>query len=162
MLQSSKVCLKRCLISGRERCITAIPLWRNKETLLHSQEGPPRDLAMRESGAWMGGGVGGVLSQDAKDKGIPAGVTGVGKNWVRKWGNILYLSVLYSCLRAQPGEGIGNPLRNSWLENPMDRGAWWIVVYGVAQSRTRLKQLSSSSSMLSHSVMSDSLSPHGL
>ena len=51
MLQSSKVCLKRCLISGRERCTTAIPLWRNKETLLHSQEGPPRDLAMREWGA---------------------------------------------------------------------------------------------------------------
>ena len=43
------------------------------------------------------------------------------------------------------GEGNGNPLQCSWLENPRDRGAWWAAVYGVAQSRTRLKRLSSSS-----------------
>ena len=35
----------------------------------------------------------------------------------------------------------GNPLQYSCLETPMDRGAWWAAVYGVAQSRTRLKQL---------------------
>ena len=35
-----------------------------------------------------------------------------------------------------------NPLQCSCLENPRDRGAWWAVIYGVAQSRTRLKQLS--------------------
>ena len=40
------------------------------------------------------------------------------------------------------GEGNGNPLQYSCLENPMDRGAWWAVVHGVAQSRTRLKWLS--------------------
>ena len=45
------------------------------------------------------------------------------------------------------GEGNGNPLQCSCLENPRDGGAWWAAVYGVAQSRTRLKQLSSSSSM---------------
>ena len=45
------------------------------------------------------------------------------------------------------GEGNGNPLQCSCLENPRDRGAWWAAVYGVAQSRTRLKQLSSSSSV---------------
>ena len=45
-----------------------------------------------------------------------------------------------------PGEGNGNPLQCSCLENTTDRGAWWAVVYGVAQSRTRLKRLSSSSS----------------
>ena len=45
------------------------------------------------------------------------------------------------------GEGRGKPLQCSCLENPRDRGAWWAAVYGVAQSRTRLKQLSSSSSM---------------
>ena len=39
-----------------------------------------------------------------------------------------------------------NPLQCSCLENPMDRGAWWAAVYGVAQSQTRLKRLSSSSS----------------
>ena len=44
------------------------------------------------------------------------------------------------------GEGNGNPLHSSCLENPRDRGAWWAAVYGVTQSRTRLKQLSSSSS----------------
>ena len=44
------------------------------------------------------------------------------------------------------GEGNGNPLQCSWLENPRDRGAWWAAICGVAQSWTRLKQLSSSSS----------------
>ena len=44
------------------------------------------------------------------------------------------------------GEGNGNPLQYSCLENPRDRGAWWAAVYGVAQSRTRLKRLSRSSS----------------
>ena len=44
------------------------------------------------------------------------------------------------------GEGNGNPLQYSFLENPRDRGAWWAAVYGVAQSRTWLKRLSSSSS----------------
>ena len=45
-----------------------------------------------------------------------------------------------------PGEGNGNPLQCSCLENPRDGRAWWAAIYGVAQSRTRLKQLSSSSS----------------
>ena len=44
------------------------------------------------------------------------------------------------------GEGNGNPLQCSCLENPRDGGAWWAAIYGAAQSRTRLKQLSSSSS----------------
>jgi len=48
------------------------------------------------------------------------------------------------------GEGNGNPLQCSCLENPRDGGAWWAAVYGVAQSRTRLKRFSSNSSMLSH------------
>ena len=41
------------------------------------------------------------------------------------------------------GEGNGNPLQCSCLENPRDGGAWWAAVYGVAQSQTRLKHLSS-------------------
>ena len=44
------------------------------------------------------------------------------------------------------GEGNGNPLQYSCLENPVARGAWWAAVHGVAQSQTRLKWLSSSSS----------------
>ena len=49
-------------------------------------------------------------------------------------------------LRYADGEGNGNRLQYSCLENPMDGGAWRVSVYGVAQSWTRLKQLSSSSS----------------
>ena len=44
------------------------------------------------------------------------------------------------------GEGNGNPLQCSCLENPRDGGAWWAAVYGISQSRTWLKQLSSSNS----------------
>ena len=47
---------------------------------------------------------------------------------------------------SSTGEGNGNPLQCSCLENPKDGGAWWATVYGVAQSRTRLKRLSSSGS----------------
>ena len=41
-------------------------------------------------------------------------------------------------LGRSPGEGNGNPLQYSCLENPMDRGAWWAAVHGVAKSWTRL------------------------
>ena len=51
------------------------------------------------------------------------------------------------------GEGNGNPLQCSCLENPRDGGAWWAAVYGVAKSRTRLKRLSSSSSSEHHFPM---------
>ena len=47
---------------------------------------------------------------------------------------------------ACTAEGNGNPLPCCCLENPWDGGAWWAAIYGVAQSRTRLKHLSSSSS----------------
>ena len=50
------------------------------------------------------------------------------------------------------GEGNGNPLQCSCLENPKDGGAWWAAVYGVAQSRTRLKWLSSRASLVSQTV----------
>ena len=49
-----------------------------------------------------------------------------------------WLHVHFSLARI--GEGNGNPLRCSCLENPRDGGAWWAAIYGVAQSRTRLKQ----------------------
>ena len=54
----------------------------------------------------------------------------------------LHFHFSLSCI----GEGNGNPLQYSCLENPRDGGAWWAAVYGVAQSRTWLKRLSSSSS----------------
>ena len=43
-----------------------------------------------------------------------------------------------SGLGRSPGGGHGNPLQYSCLENPMDRGAWWATVHGVAKSQTRL------------------------
>ena len=56
------------------------------------------------------------------------------------------LFVCFSQVASVSGEGNGNPLQYSCLENPRDRGAWWAAVYGVSQSWTRLKWLSSSSS----------------
>ena len=61
----------------------------------------------------------------------------VGHDWVT--------SLSPSCT----GEGNGNPLQCSCLENPRDGGAWWAAASGVAQSRTRLMRLSSSSSVTS-------------
>ena len=60
-----------------------------------------------------------------------------------KW---LHSHFSLSCI----GEGNGDPVQCSCLENPRDEGAWWSAIYGVAQSQTRLKQLSSSSSRRLH------------
>ena len=62
------------------------------------------------------------------------GSLGVGHDWVT--------SLSLSCI----GEGNGNSLQCSCLENPRDGGAWWAPISGVAQGQTRLKRLSSSSS----------------
>ena len=69
----------------------------------------------------------------------PNGLQSMGLRRVgHDWATSLSFSLL--CL----GEGNGNPLQCSCLENPRDGGAWWAAVYGVAQSWTRLKRLSSS------------------
>ena len=60
----------------------------------------------------------------------------VGHDWA------LHFHFSLSCI----GEGNGNPLQCSCLENPRDGGAWWDAIYGGAQSQTRLKRLSSSGS----------------
>ena len=57
-----------------------------------------------------------------------------------KW---LHFHFSLSCI----GEGNGNPLQCSCLENLRDGGAWWAAIYGVAQSQTQLKRLTSSSSI---------------
>ena len=61
-----------------------------------------------------------------------------------RWGSDttkrLHFHFSLSCI----GKGNGNPLQYSCLENPRDSGAWWAAVYGVAQSQTWLKRLSSS------------------
>ena len=58
----------------------------------------------------------------------------------------LHFHFSLSCI----GEGNGNPLQCSCVENPRDGAAWWAAVYGVAQSQTRLNRLSSSSSSSMH------------
>ena len=60
----------------------------------------------------------------------------------------LHFHFSLSCI----GEGNGNPLQCSSLENPKDGGAWWAAVYGVAQSQTLLKWLSNSSINILHWV----------
>ena len=69
----------------------------------------------------------------------PGGLQSMGSRRVRHdWATSLSLSCI--------GEGNGNPLQCSCLENPRDGGAWWAAIYGVAQCRTQLTRLSSSSS----------------
>ena len=71
-------------------------------------------------------------------------------SWGREESNMterLHFHFSLSCI----GEGNGNPLQCSCLENPRDRGAWGAAVYGVTQSRTRLKRLSSSRGLYSQS-----------
>ena len=63
----------------------------------------------------------------------------------------LHFHFSLSCI----GEGNGTPLQCSCLENPRDGGACWAAIYGVTQSRTRRKQLSSSSSSMRTSVILD-------
>src|SRR5574340_1147396 len=53
--------------------------------------------------------------------------------WILKEGVVAFITV-----RSRNGEGNGTPLQYSCLENPMDGGAWWAAVHGVAQSRARL------------------------
>ena len=71
-----------------------------------------------------------------------AAIHGVAKSRTRLSDFTFTFHFSFSCI----GEGNGNPLQYSCLENPGDGGASWAAVYGVAQGRTRLKQLSSSSS----------------
>ena len=62
-----------------------------------------------------------------------------------RWGSGTTERLPFHFSLACIGEENGNPLQCSCLENPRDVGAWWAAIYGVAQSRTRLKWLSSSS-----------------
>jgi len=62
--------------------------------------------------------------------------------WSSESEAFLHLVRLYTPAKRFNGEGNGNPLQYSCLENPMDRGAWWATVHGVAKGQTRLKLLS--------------------
>ena len=66
--------------------------------------------------------------------------------WREEPGRLESMGSLGATSLSHIGEGNGNPLQCSCLENARDGGAWWAAIYGVAQSQTRLKRLSCSSS----------------
>ena len=68
----------------------------------------------------------------------------------------LHFHFSLSCI----GEGNGNPLQCSCLENPRDGATWWAASYGVTQSRTQLKRLSSNSSILCVQFVSSLSQPY--
>ena len=74
--------------------------------------------------------------ESACNEGAPSSIPGLGKT---------------------PGEENGDPFQYSHLENAMDRGVWWAAIYGVAQSRTQLKRLSSSIYMYTYIHLKASL-----
>ena len=83
----------------------------------------------------------------------PVFLPGESQGWRSLWAAIHGVAQIQTRLKqlsmhACIGEGNGNPLQCSCLENPRSREAWWAAVYGITQSRTRLKRLSSSSSKL--------------
>ena len=87
----------------------------------------------------------GILLSHTKNGLMPFAATGVDLGIVTR-----------SFLPSSPGEGNGNPLQCSCLENPRGGEVWWAAVSGVAQSRTQLKRLSSSSSRDCHREWSKS------
>ena len=80
-----------------------------------------------------------VHCTQGKDETLSASVC-----WVYTWSNYRKYTFVWIIVLSY-GEGNGNPLQCSCLENPRDSGAWWAAVYGVKQSWTRLKWFSSSS-----------------
>ena len=82
----------------------------------------------------MGGFPGGPVFKNLSSNAGDSGGGSEGKEFACSAGN----PGLIPGLGRSPGEGNGNPLQYSCLENPMDRGAWWVIVYGVTKSRTLL------------------------
>ena len=118
--------------------------------ILHSETTPKKDRNLNETTACK------ILEVKWRRQWHPTPVLLLGKSHGRRslvgcspWGSEesdtterLHFHFSLSCI----GEGNGNPLQCSCLENPRDGRAWWAAVYGVAQNQTRLKQLSGSSS----------------
>ena len=101
--------------------------------------------------------------------GEPGGLSSMGSHWVgHDWSDLAAITLQYcigftihqhessklisiqELIYMYIGEGNGNPLQYSCLENPVDREIWWAAVCGVTQGRTQMKWLSSSSSSTTH------------
>ena len=96
-----------------------------------------------------GEGSGNLLQYSCLENSMDRGawwatVHGVTKSQIRL--RLCVLNCNFLQFYRKTGDGNGNPLQCSCLENPRDRGAWWAAICGVTQSQTRLKRLSSSSS----------------
>ena len=136
------------------RACSGTPKWKNKMFCFFFKGG--RKISNCEWEIEEMRGVCGLLDQKGRRQWRSTPVLLPGKSHGRRslvgcspWGREesdtterLHFHFSLSCI----GEGNGNPLQCSCLENPRDGGAWWAAVYGVTQSRTRLKRLSSSSS----------------
>ena len=112
--------------------------------VLHQEDGPPEYLTLKASGAYF---------QRRQWQPTPVLMPGISHGrrslvgfspWGREESDTIERLPFHFSLSCI-GEGNGNPLQCSCLENPRDGGAWWAAVYGVTQSQTRLKWLSSSS-----------------
>ena len=139
--------------SGMELASPASPTWQ-ADSLPLSHLGSP--ILLAETGQKLGYVIIGNSPLFRRGQWQPTPVLLPGKShgrmslvgcspWGRKESDTterLHFHFSLSCI----GEWNGNPLQCSCLENPRDRGAWWAAAYGVAQSRTWLKWLSSSSS----------------
>ena len=82
--------------------------------------------------------------------------------WMEEPGRLQFMGSLrvghdWATSLSHIGEGNGNPLQCSCLENPGDGGAWWAAIYGVTQSRTQLKRLSSSRKYFTLWAVQDSM-----
>ena len=103
----------------------------------------------RDGGAW-GAAIYGVTQSQTRLKWLGSSSSSRGQNKAASSSsevkasacNARDLSSIPGSGRS-PGEGNGNPLQYSCLENPMDRGAWWATVHGVTKSRTRLSDFTS-------------------
>ena len=116
------ICLFLCPYHNLSCCCFVVSLW-----ILLEKAMAPHSSTLAWKIPWMEE-PGGLLS---------LGSLRVGYDWATSF----HFSL--SCI----GEGNGNPLQYSCLENPRDEGAWWAAIYGVTQRWTRLKRLGSSSSM---------------
>ena len=106
---------------------TLICFWSFSQNISLGENQMPHDLQPGDYAYWKGSGV----SQVAL----------VVKNPPANAGDLRDVGLIPRSGRS-PGEGHGNSVQCSCLENPIDRGAWWATVYGVAKSQTRLKWLS--------------------
>ena len=119
--------IKRCLLLGRKIMTNLDSLLKSRDMTLLTKAHIVKAMATHSSTlAWK------IPWKEEPGRLQSMGSLRVGYNWATS----------LSCI----GEGNGNPLQCSCLENPRDRGAWWTAVYGVAQSQTRLKQLCSRNS----------------